>query len=487
MDRFGVALVYFCAALILPALPEVQATAVAAAYGQAIPYLVNLGYLPKSDGDSQVDYNAALPTALERYQRMARLPVTRALDQGTINKMQEPRCGVKDPAEAPSRTKRFAHAGSKWETNLLKWRIAEYSNQLSHLQVIEVMKKAFDEWSKVTNLYFEYSPTGSADIVVRFTNGAHNDGYSFDGRGGVLAHAFFPPDNERDEVDENAGDLHFDDAETWTVTIHTNGQNLLHVAVHEIGHSLGLQHSNADGSIMWPWNKGAAASAGHLNLAYDDIVSIQTLYGGKRRRYQRDEHTHPLCQHHVDAIFQAVNRKIYLINGNTVLELNPLTFETVGQARSVSSVFPGIPTRSTIDAAVSPHSPIWRNRKSYLFVGSQCYRYSLRRGALVLDDGYPYSIQSRWNISTVNFDTVFTLGNKVKLIFAKGNEYWLHTGTSVGIYSGYPKPMSSNVMLHRFTELSAAFLHPNGTNYFFTDEQVYSSHRSSPTLIQSLC
>jgi len=48
------------------------------------------------------------------------------------------------------------------------------------------------------------------------------------------------------------------------------------VAVHEFGHSLGLEHSNVRQSIMYPWYKGYVPD---IKLTEDDIKGIQALYG----------------------------------------------------------------------------------------------------------------------------------------------------------------------------------------------------------------
>ena len=96
--------------------------------------------------------------------------------------------------------------------------------------------------------------------------------HPFDGPGKVLAHAYLPSD----------GRIHFDNEEYYTESGTSSGwfwwkrnsQSLLYVAVHEIGHALGLKHSNVQGAVMWP-----TAKTGTPRLHQDDINGIKSLYG----------------------------------------------------------------------------------------------------------------------------------------------------------------------------------------------------------------
>ncbi|KAF5193220.1 Metalloendoproteinase 5-mmp [Thalictrum thalictroides] len=62
----------------------------------------------------------------------------------------------------------------------------------------------------------------------------------FDGRGGTAAHAFSPPD----------GRLHFDGDEIWSPVLRNGTVDMETVALHEIGHILGLMHSSVEGALM---------------------------------------------------------------------------------------------------------------------------------------------------------------------------------------------------------------------------------------------
>ena len=138
-----------------------------------------------------------------------------------------------------------------------------------------VIAEALSLWERETNLKFVRASSGKVHIEIRFERGRHGDEDDFDGRGGTLAHAFFPI---------YGGDVHFDDDERWTDNF-DSGTNLLMTASHELGHSLGLAHSDVRGSVMSPFY---TPYKNGLKLHKDDIEGIQALYGRRSsvKRYK---------------------------------------------------------------------------------------------------------------------------------------------------------------------------------------------------------
>ena len=105
----------------------------------------------------------------------------------------------------------------------------------------------------------------SSDLTITFYKGDHGDGSPFDGPGGILAHAFYPTD----------GRLHFDADERFSIGAIPNYIDLESVAVHEIGHLLGLSHSTVQDAIMYP---SIPYGVVKTNLQPDDIQGIKALY-----------------------------------------------------------------------------------------------------------------------------------------------------------------------------------------------------------------
>jgi len=208
--------------------------------------------------------------ALTHFQEFNNLPVTGELDQATVNRMSQPRCGVPDVAE-------FANTGRRWPTTNLTYAFQNFSPDLNQAQTIQAIEQAFALWSAETTLCFRRVALNAAPhIIIRFVASDHGDGSPFDGPSGVLAHAFFPPvpPNAPDPIQ---GDTHFDEAETWTITVPPPAGtiDLVTVAAHEFGHALGLNHSSVAGALMAPFYGGP-----HRFLSSDDRAGIQAIYGG---------------------------------------------------------------------------------------------------------------------------------------------------------------------------------------------------------------
>jgi hypothetical protein len=124
-------------------------------------------------------------------------------------------------------------------------------------------------WSAASPFTFNEVPVADAEIKIKWATGNHGDGVNFDGLNGVVAHAEFPSN----------GDVHFDDAENWTLSTRPDDSqplDLVTIAAHEIGHSLGLGHSTST-TLMYqfPLDTGS-----RRYLTADDEQGVQSMYGG---------------------------------------------------------------------------------------------------------------------------------------------------------------------------------------------------------------
>lgn len=212
--------------------------------------------------------------ALVSFQRFVGVEATGVLDGATLDVMKQPRCGFPDLGQPRSQRARglgeFVAQGNKWDHLNLNYGFVNYTSDLAVGEIESAVASALGLWSAVTPLTFtKTSAATNPEMRISFVTGDHGDGSPFDGPSGILAHCFYPPPNGGDI----AGDAHFDDAETWTVS-GSGGFDLESVAAHEFGHGLGLAHSTLSAALMYPYYSGV-----HRFLDQDDIAGIQSIYG----------------------------------------------------------------------------------------------------------------------------------------------------------------------------------------------------------------
>src|SRR5215207_7273336 len=161
---------------------------------------------------------------------------------------------------------------SSWDKLDITYVLANGTDTLQGDTERDLIRRAFALWAGQTALTFtEISDSSTADIVIGWATGEHGDGDPFDGPGDVLAHASFPNPYDKSQVF-----LHFDDDERW-VDSDTRNVDLLTVAAHEIGHTLGLAHSSDPNALMF-----SAYSGPHRFLDNDDVAGVENLYGVAR-------------------------------------------------------------------------------------------------------------------------------------------------------------------------------------------------------------
>nr|XP_003416326.1 matrix metalloproteinase-15 [Loxodonta africana] len=424
------------------------------------------GYLPQpSSYMSTLRSAQILASALAEMQRFYGIPVTGVLDEETKAWMKRPRCGVPDQfglhvkANLRRRRKRYALTGKKWNTYHLTFSIQNYTPKLGWYHSLEALRRAFHVWEQATPLVFEEVPyedirrqrQKEADIMVLFASGFHGDSSPFDGTGGFLAHAYFPGPGM-------GGDTHFDADEPWTLSnTDVNGNNLFLVAVHELGHALGLEHSNNPTAIMAPFYQWMDTD--NFQLPEDDLRAIQRLYGTPDgqprptqllltvtpRRLGRPDHRPPRPPppgrkpEQPPKPAPPARPRAPARPGQYGPNICDGNFDTVAVLRGEMFVFKGL--------------WFWRVRHNHVL------------------DNYPMPIGHFWRGLPGNISAAYERQDG-RFVFFKGNRYWLFR--EVNLEPGYPQPLTSYGLGIPYDHIDTAiWWEPTGHTFFFQEDRYW--------------
>ncbi|KAG5052645.1 hypothetical protein AAZX31_02G201500 [Glycine max] len=243
-------------------------------------YFHHLGYIPNAPHFDD-NFDDTLVSAIKTYQKNYNLNVTGKFDINTLKQIMTPRCGVPDIIINTNKTTSFGMISDytffkdmpRWQAGTTQLTYAFSPEPRLDDTFKSAIARAFSKWTPVVNIAFQETTSyETANIKILFASKNHGDPYPFDGPGGILGHAFAPTD----------GRCHFDADEYWvasgdvTKSPVTSAFDLESVAVHEIGHLLGLGHSSDLRAIMYP---SIPPRTRKVNLAQDDIDGIRKLYG----------------------------------------------------------------------------------------------------------------------------------------------------------------------------------------------------------------
>lgn len=230
-------------------------------------YLLRFGYLKKGNFKaSQLDKHTS--NALAKYQRMNNRRATGTFNKATREQMTTHRCGLPDMENGLALV-----ALCSWDRPELTFAFDVGTNDVQGQGEFEAIRRAFRTWESVVPLTFtEVATNDNPDIQIGWRPAQDPD---FNMAGDTLAHADFP---EPCSVVTNGlpKPVHFDDTEhIWRIGAVPGAFDVETVALHEIGHILGLTHSSEPSAVMAP---SVRANQTKRQLQPDDIQRVQELY-----------------------------------------------------------------------------------------------------------------------------------------------------------------------------------------------------------------
>ncbi len=142
-------------------------------------------------------------------------------------------------------------------------------NSIPESQIRTAVEEAFEVWSEVVPIHFtEVESGGNIRFRHRWINGPDPPV----GNPTTKAQAFFPSSGR------TWGYVDYDNGDPWSLIGTTREPDILGAAIHEIGHTIGLRHTNVpEANMYWIFKRHTGPGSGMLHP--DDISRIRAIYG----------------------------------------------------------------------------------------------------------------------------------------------------------------------------------------------------------------
>lgn len=211
--------------------------------------------------------------AVADYQKQYGLAETGELDEATVEVMALPRCAMRDGGLSLA-------VECRWHVAELRYAFENFTPDVPQSAVQSALERAFLTWSAECAIAFtQVDASQPHNIEIGWRSAFDSD---YDLVGADVAHADYP--GTCSEVNPGGPTpLHFDGSECRWVddaawerddTLAMPVYDIETVALHEIGHILGLRHSPIPGDVLY----GAIPKKAQRVLAANDILRIKFLY-----------------------------------------------------------------------------------------------------------------------------------------------------------------------------------------------------------------
>ncbi|KJK79414.1 hypothetical protein H634G_05005 [Metarhizium anisopliae BRIP 53293] len=262
-------------------------------------FLRAYGYLESQDADTG-KVGEKTVSALKAYQKFHELKVDGKFGDKTRHLMAQPRCSFSDCSVASEVTIRGA-----WPHRTISYAFGTLSQQVDKKKCMAAIQSAMATWAKeIQGLTFvEREAHHNHEVKVEFRKVPDTD-CAESMEGAEVAHASLPP-GFGTKFPNMPKPVHFDETEVqWALGKQEGKYDVESVALHEIGHLLGMLHNSNQESIMYPRVRPNKLAR---KLSEQDKTGIRRLYpawkrttgnftnlacvggdGGLRHRYQRE-------------------------------------------------------------------------------------------------------------------------------------------------------------------------------------------------------